>query len=247
MRSSSRILLNSLDPDARLFCDENRVTDPVARRQLSDFARGIKQIVPWSQFVCWPMRSAQQGRNAGTTTVASFGGLGDNATLVNGPTWSADYISLGTSQTFTAEAISIAAYSAVVVSEAVSSNQSYLLQNTADDTVVQLRRAAGIGWQLNCRDANSNAPPIGWTPETSVNGGVWASARNVAATWPSVIICRSGGSNLDMSPSVMTTAMTSATARVAFQAALSLSLTDHQAEAVRLMYKQTLGVGLTLP
>jgi hypothetical protein len=47
----------------------------------------------WNNMVCWPLRSTQ---NAGTgTTAYSLGGLGTfNGTLVNGPTWGTDGITM---------------------------------------------------------------------------------------------------------------------------------------------------------
>jgi hypothetical protein len=51
--------------------------------------QGVKTLGLWDDMVCWPFRSAQ---NAGTgTTAYSLGGLGAfNGTLVNGPTWGTD-------------------------------------------------------------------------------------------------------------------------------------------------------------
>jgi hypothetical protein len=49
----------------------------------------VKDLGLWESMVCWPLRSEQ---NAGTgTTAYSLGGLGTfNGTLTNGPTWGAD-------------------------------------------------------------------------------------------------------------------------------------------------------------
>jgi len=80
----------SLDSDALAFAAASGATDI---RGLSYFARGIKNLGLWPSTVCWPLRSAQ---NAGTGTIAySLGGLGAyNGTLVNGPTWGANGMSL---------------------------------------------------------------------------------------------------------------------------------------------------------
>jgi len=72
------------------------IVDPIARRQLFKFADGIYDMGLWPHMVCWPLRSSQ---NAGTgTTAYSFGGLGTyNGTLVNGPTWGVDGVSMSSS------------------------------------------------------------------------------------------------------------------------------------------------------
>jgi hypothetical protein len=80
----------SLDPDAAAFCARSGASD---RAALSAFVRGVKDLGLWDSMVCWPLRSSQ---NAGTgTTAYSLGGLGTfNGTLVNGPVWGVDGISL---------------------------------------------------------------------------------------------------------------------------------------------------------
>jgi hypothetical protein len=79
-------LTASFDQDARVFINASGATD---RAAVNYFVKGIKRLGLWSSMVCWPLRSAQ---NAGTgSTAYSLGGLGTyNGTLVNGPTWGAD-------------------------------------------------------------------------------------------------------------------------------------------------------------
>jgi hypothetical protein len=76
----------SFDPDARAFVNTSAATD---RAAINHFVKGIKRLGLWDDMVCWPLRSAQ---NAGTgSTAYSLGGLGVyDGTLVNGPTWGAD-------------------------------------------------------------------------------------------------------------------------------------------------------------
>jgi hypothetical protein len=83
-------IASSLDADARAYCQTSGATD---RAALNFFVKGIKRLGLWDDMVCWPLRSAQ---NAGTgSTAYSLGGLGTyNGTLVNGPTWGADGITI---------------------------------------------------------------------------------------------------------------------------------------------------------
>jgi hypothetical protein len=75
-----------IDPDAADFCSRSGASD---RAAVSAFVRGVKDLGLWESMVCWPLRSTQ---NAGTgTTAYSLGGLGTfNGTLVDGPTWGTD-------------------------------------------------------------------------------------------------------------------------------------------------------------
>jgi hypothetical protein len=59
---------------------------------IDDFVTGCKNLGVWNNMVCWPLRSAQ---NTGTNTAFSLGGLGTfDATLINGPTWGIDGVTL---------------------------------------------------------------------------------------------------------------------------------------------------------
>jgi hypothetical protein len=70
------------------YCNQCGIADDSVRKQIFDFADGIFDLGLWNNFVCWPLRSAQ---NRGTgTTVFSLGGLGTfNGSMVNGPSWTA--------------------------------------------------------------------------------------------------------------------------------------------------------------
>jgi hypothetical protein len=90
--SDIRLSAPAFDSDAISYFIRSGVTDATAKRQISDFVRGVKALGLWSGMVCWPLRSAQ---NAGSgTTAYSLGGVGPyNGTLVNGPTWGASGVS----------------------------------------------------------------------------------------------------------------------------------------------------------
>jgi hypothetical protein len=86
MIASFPFIASSMDSNARAFCQASGAQD---RAAINFFVKGIKRLGLWDDMVCWPLRSAQ---NAGTgSTAYSLGGLGTyNGTLVNGPTWGAD-------------------------------------------------------------------------------------------------------------------------------------------------------------
>jgi hypothetical protein len=80
-----------LDRDTIAFAQRVRVGSgttilPNNLIQLNKFVVGIKRMGLWNQMVCWPMRSTQ---NAGRgSTVYSLGGLGTfNGTLINATMW----------------------------------------------------------------------------------------------------------------------------------------------------------------
>jgi hypothetical protein len=80
------IIRNPLDRDAREYIQRAGVSDAGGRLQLNEFVRGVKGLGLWDSMICWPLRSTQ---NAGTgTTVYSLGGrFTSPATLINGPAW----------------------------------------------------------------------------------------------------------------------------------------------------------------
>lgn len=87
MRAGLNIILrSSIDLDALAYCQRSGAT---ARRDLSDFVRGLKSLGLWEKVVFWSGRASQ---NAGTGSVMySAGGLGRyDATMANGPTWADD-------------------------------------------------------------------------------------------------------------------------------------------------------------
>ncbi len=63
------------------------------KKAINDFVNQISQILSPNLWICWPLRSTQNIGNG--TTTCSLGGLGNyNGTLVNGPTWGANGITL---------------------------------------------------------------------------------------------------------------------------------------------------------
>ena len=89
---------SGFDGDAAAYFDRAGVTDATAKQQINAFVVGVKALGLWNNMVCWPLRSAQN-KGSGTTAY-SLGGLGTyNASLVSGPTWSADGVITTTAAT----------------------------------------------------------------------------------------------------------------------------------------------------
>lgn len=76
----------TVDSDVVSFVAASGATDVSG---LNKFVKGVKSLGLWDSIVFWPLRSSQ---NSGTgTTAYSLGGLGTyNGTLINGPTWGVD-------------------------------------------------------------------------------------------------------------------------------------------------------------
>jgi hypothetical protein len=82
--------------DTQAYLNVCNITAELPRQQIRDFSKRVNDLGLWNSMVCWPLRSSQ---NAGVgTTAFSLGGLGRfDGTLVGGPTWGAD----GLTTTFT--------------------------------------------------------------------------------------------------------------------------------------------------
>jgi hypothetical protein len=80
---------NKWELDVQGYLNTCNISDSTPRQQIRDFAKGVNDLGLWNNMVCWPLRSSQ---NYGSgTTAYSLGGLGTfNGTLVDGPTWNVD-------------------------------------------------------------------------------------------------------------------------------------------------------------
>jgi hypothetical protein len=80
---------NKWELDVQGYLNVCNITSALPRQQIRDFAKGVNDLGLWNSMVCWPLRSSQ---NYGSgTTAFSLGGLGTyNGTLVDGPTWNPD-------------------------------------------------------------------------------------------------------------------------------------------------------------
>lgn len=84
------IIRQSIDPDAAYYCARSGATD---RRVMSDWVRGLKALGVWETCGAWTFLP---GQSAGTGSIAHYhGGFGRyDGTLVNGPVWGGDGLSM---------------------------------------------------------------------------------------------------------------------------------------------------------
>ena len=75
--------------DTQEYLNVCNITAALPRQQIYEFSRGVNNLGLWTSMVCWPLRSSQ---NAATgNTMFSLGGLGAfNGTMANTPTRGAD-------------------------------------------------------------------------------------------------------------------------------------------------------------
>jgi len=80
---------NKWELDVQGYLNLCNISAETPRKQIRDFASGINALGLWNNMVCWPLRSAQ---NAATgNTMFSLGGLGAfNGAMANTPTRGAD-------------------------------------------------------------------------------------------------------------------------------------------------------------
>ena len=80
---------NKWELDVQGYLNVCNITAATPRKQIRDFSAGVNDLGLWNSMVCWPLRSSQ---NYGSgTTAFSLGGLGTfNGALTNGPSWGAD-------------------------------------------------------------------------------------------------------------------------------------------------------------
>jgi hypothetical protein len=83
------ITSNKWELDVQGYLNTCNISAATPRQQIRDFAKGVNDLGLWNSMVCWPLRSSQ---NYGSgTTAYSLGGLGTfNGTLTDGPTWGTD-------------------------------------------------------------------------------------------------------------------------------------------------------------
>lgn len=238
-------LTASFDSDARAYINAIGATD---RAAINHFVKGVKRLGLWSSMVCWPLRSSQ---NAGTgSTAYSLGGLGTyNGTLVNGPTWGADGVNFNAVSARIAVTLSLSQPLTVmgVANFKTLTNGGAIIDGSSDRIVLfngsitaKSSLYAGFGYlnSSNSYTANTNVFTSGYANGTEsvvyLNGtsGTPANA-GTSGIGPTVIIGNNvalnfGDKNID----------------IAFCAIFSGQSYN---DAVRTLYKSTIGQGLGLP
>jgi hypothetical protein len=247
------ILRNSLDPDARVFAASSGATDVAA---LSAFAKGVKALGLWNSMVCWPMIASQ---SAGVgTSVKSFGGGGTfNATTANGPAWTPQGIVISTNtQTITASGSPATArpFSAITVLQRVSQNVDFRLREGFPPT------GRNLEFALTSNVHYANIRTIATGPVALAAAGAFRFVTRVieSATTGSIYIDGSltstSGNSWDAA-SAPTNYVVAAGANTnpttgfyidSFHSVFAATLTSVQSEALRSLYKSTLGQGLGL-
>lgn len=255
--------LPNYDPATIEYANRSGATDLA---NIDAFVRGVKDLGLWNSMVCWPLRSSQ---NAGTgTTAYSLGGLGTfNGTLTNGPVWNSDGIYTdGVDDSVEASIPESAALTAVAVMKRennsdsepryywglVDSAQTGSLNGTTyylkDSGLGILMFNGSAAWSPARQAINATAnfgfqsvayAESGPSSTSSLNGTFAnsSSAPNMSAVRQDKLFLGSrryeGAGDSE--------------ATHAFYAYITTSLQNSTVEALRALYKSTLGTGLGLP
>jgi len=239
-----------IDSDAADFCSRSGASD---RAAVSAFVRGVKDLGLWESMVCWPLRSEQ---NAGTgTTAYSLGGLGTfNGTLVNGPAWGTDGLTVDatneritTAFNYATSLVSLFAVikpdsSASAAARFVSNDQPATSNGIAFDafTADQYRLLSFVVASVGTRAANTRTF-FGLGAGTSNTFWVQDGTRNATAD------ANYNASTNTLCP-IGATATDTALGQYSFTMAIDgVATTSSMLSAFYTLYESTLGTGLGLP
>jgi|LakMenE18May11ns_1017448.scaffolds.fasta_scaffold9917582_4 hypothetical protein len=233
-----------MDSDAAAYCARSGAADRIA---INAFVRGVKALGLWSNMVCWPLRSSQ---NAGTgTTAYSLGGLGTyNGTLTNGPTWGADGVNFNAT---TARIAVTAAFTQPLTIMAAANfktltNGGQIIDGSADRITLfngsdsaKLSFFAGAG-----RNSSNN-----YTAGVNIFGAAYANGANTVVYLNGTANTAGNGGANNIGPEIrignnVANSFGDKNLDVAFVAIFTNQTYN---DAVRTLYKSTLGTGLGLP
>jgi hypothetical protein len=265
--SGSVFWVEEPDPDAATFIAASGATDVW---NIQKFVQGVKTLGLWDDMVCWPLRSAQ---NAGTgTTAYSLGGQGAfNGTLVGGPVWENDNSGItfaNVANQYIATNYDISpVHSSVVAARRNESGTSSLWgqkANTGNNFPIWFGPSSGgaalglfsfsviTGGGANQMSVVHNGSPAmasfaqffaAWT---ATDGTVGFDGNNTTGNWPATL--QVGGEQNDIILGASFGAASAQPARtMAAVTKFNTTLTLAQITAFRDLYKQTLGIGLSLP
>lgn len=251
---------NKWELDVQGYLNTCNITAATPRKQIRDFAAGVNDLGLWSSMVCWPLRSSQ---NASTgTTAFSLGGLGAfNGTLVNGPTWGADYLSFVPANASMTASLptDFSTISGFVVVNTINSNtvNGILGFGAAPFSATNSTDLATTGSNNRHLIFGAGSTTQFLSPRLSAGAHIMAVTMVPAGN----VVAYEDGATLSTT-SLGTGAPTLAnftlgrrfydgghTANVqeAFAAVFSAALTSGQYASLRSLYKSTLGTGLGLP
>jgi hypothetical protein len=246
LNNGRKLPFGGFDADAAAYFITAGVTDATAKQQISDFVVGIKALGFYNNMVCWPLRSAQ---NAGTgTTAYSLGGLGTyNGTLTNGPTWTADGVTIDNTNDFISTSFSVnqpdsifAVYysnTALGSINAVDGTSSRQALNVAIPAFIQCFAGTGIGGTGTS------------VASMSYHCGVFNGANSIVIQNSTQLATGNAGSNgintLQIGTFIAGAGQLNGV--VACVGAISSALTKAQSDSIYSLYKTTMGSGLGLP
>jgi len=242
--SGSVFWVEEPDPDAAIFIAASGATDVW---NIQKFVQGVKALSLWDDMVCWPLRSAQ---NAGAgTTAYSLGGLGTfNGTLVNGPTWGADGVNFNAT---TARIAVTAAFAQPLTIMAVANfktltNGGSIIDGSADRiTLFNGGNSAKLSYTAsNLRDSSNN-----YTAGVNIFGAAHANGANTVVYLDGTPNTAGDGGASNIGPEVrignnINNNFGDRNLDVAF---VAIFINQTYNDAVRALYKSTLGIGLSLP
>lgn len=254
------------DADAISYFSRAGVTSPTAKAQISDFVKGLKSMGLWSTSLFFPLRS---GQNAGSgLTAYSLGGLGSpDATLTNGPVWSAngvttdgtdDYLNATIADTRTGSLFHVCAGTAG--NSTATGNAPVIVCNSAG-------RANGMLARFGCLNLNefqASTVPASSTlsaSATSITGGAYTFLTAVRGNTSFSVSTGDGGALVaGTAPTAIANtvtryvigarddgASTSWFGTHAFSMLSTTQINSTQLAQLYALYKTTLGVGLGLP
>jgi hypothetical protein len=235
--------------DTQAYLNVCNITAELPRQQIRDFSKRVNDLGLWNSMVCWPLRSSQ---NAGVgLTAFSLGGLGRfDGTLTNGPTWNVDNSGVN----FNATAARILATGTFTQPITVLGSIDYKT-STNGGALIDGTNRVHI-W------SGGNANRIQFFAGTTLDSGVsntFATGRNFVAGYAnganSVVYTNgtgtsgnAGANNLGGNSIIIgnnnSSTFGACNIDIAFCAIFSGQAYN---DAIRTLYKETLGTGLGLP
>lgn len=250
------------DPNAVAYFTTANITDPTAKQQINSFVKGVKSLGLWNSMVCWPLRSSQNASS--TLTAQSLGGLGNYpATITNFGSASSAWTStglVGSSVNSVATTTLIlpsgnSSRTLVSVWQNYSTSQFVPIGSTTADFNRFLLRSNN---QTNACSDLYNGTTYDAFGSTTVSSGVNFSAVTYNASNSAVLFKANSNASTSAtlaksfgSGAVIFGAYSGSSGQgyglFALNMALNISLTETQINNLNLLYKSTLGLGLTLP
>jgi hypothetical protein len=246
-----------------------------SRQLINNFVKGIKSLGLWNSMVCWPLRASQNAST--TLTARSLGGLGTfDGTLAGGilPSWTANGLSLAASSQMNASVTTVPQNVTLLFAAAGDGGaqtgfaQYFGLQNastfSSNDARVQDSNS-GNGSSINMVQRNSVTPitasaSIANPFQNSSNFAFVSGSLNQAGSLLNVRNLNTGAASSATPAATGTTTLNRVQLNGRWTGSLELGTphtaafcgyitpaSDSQVSAIYSLYRQTLGIGLSLP